>query len=508
MTIVAVAAMGLSFLAAAPAWGAQEWSPLDARSRSLGGAGVAFADGRADSLYWNPASLAVGSEKVLDFSTGFSFSLSFFTDEHVVGSTASDIFHVVDLYDNLKFSDIQNSFNGAGPGSPVATSDLQSAMQIIDGITALGKRGEGVLATEGAGFNLRVGPFGLFVHGLADVGAAPIVDFTGTSWSTNPAAFFTSVNTTSTAPPAPLTGSAAALANAMVGAGLSAQDAKNLAYNAEQALGPTAIADPAFVNAMTQIAHGTATGSTTDLYNNPSGAILRAVGQMEVGLSFALPVIPTVFDLGISVKDVIVESSWSAVTFADKDSEDSLNHRIRTDLTKDNLKRTSHFNADLGGQVHALDWLTLAISARNIVPMTVDFGGPGGTAHLDPQARFGALFQPLSFLKLGGDIDLLRNESPVLPGYFTRHAGAGAEFDFPVIKLRVGYDDNLAFSGDHGRLTAGLGLDFFGFLVIDVGAQASLVKTEYKPANGTTAAKTVPSDRASAGITIGANFPF
>ena len=120
------------------------------------------------------------------------------------------------------------------------------------------------------------------------------------------------------------------------------------------------------------------------------------------------------------------------------------------------------------------------------------------------------MFQPVGFLKLGVDVDLMENESLVLPGYTIRHFGAGVEFDFPVLKIRLGWDDNIAFKPDHGRLTAGLGLDFFGYLVIDFGVQGSLVTTEYKAArnDGTEGAKSFPSDRVSAGISIGVNLPF
>jgi hypothetical protein len=141
--------------------------------------------------------------------------------------------------------------------------------------------------------------------------------------------------------------------------------------------------------------------------------------------------------------------------------------------------------------------------------MDLEFAGPGGKIHQDPQVRFGALVRALGFINVGFDVDLMENESPVLPGYTTRHFGAGLELDLPVLKLRVGYDDNLAFKPDHGRVTAGVGLDFFGF-ILDVGVQASFVKTEVKAAavDGSDSATTIPTDRVSAGFTLGVNVPF
>jgi hypothetical protein len=498
-----------SFLAAAlvlsaggSAW-AQDWAPLDARSRALGGAGVAFADGRADSLYWNPASLAVGSEKLFDFSTGFSFSLNAYVDAHVTGGLASDVTHLLDEYKTFHLDTIQSNFNSATP--TFTPQDVQDAAKVIDGISHLADKGKGLLVDSGSGFNLRVGPFGLFVHGQGSVGAAPVVDLSGVGFSSDPSTFFGQI-------PAPgvLTPAATSLSQAMQGAGLTAADANKLAYQAQQALGDAAISDPAFVNAMTILAAGTKPGASTTLYDNPSGMLVRAVAQMEAGISLALPVLPTLLDAGVSFKEVLSETSFSRITLANKDSESNLTHRIRDDLTKDNMKRTTNFNMDLGVRATPFEWVSLGLAARNIIPMDLAFAGPGGPIRMDPQVRLGAMLQPINLFRLGVDVDLLENESPVLPGYMIRHFGAGGELNLTVLKIRAGYDDNLAFAKDHGRLCAGLGLDFFGYLVIDLGAQASLSKTEIEAAkvDGSKAAKTIPSDRVSAGLSIGVNLPF
>jgi hypothetical protein len=495
-------AAALVLSAGGAAW-AQDWSPLDARSRALGGAGVAFADGRADSLYWNPASLAVGSEKLFDFSTGFSFSLNFYVDAHVTGGAAADVTHILDMYDTFDFKNVQANFNSATP--TFSAQDVQNAAQIIDSVSHLADKGKGVLTDVGTGFNLRVGPFGLFVHGQANVGGVPVVDLSGVGFSSDPAAFFANI-------PAPgvLTPAANNLSLSMQGAGLSAADANKLAFQAQQSLGDAAISDPAFVNAMTILAQGTAPGAATTLYGNPSGILVRALAQVEAGISLAIPVLPTLLDVGISFKEVISETSFTTVTFADKDDDDNVTDRIRDDLTKDNRKRTTKFNMDLGIQGRPFECLTLGLAARNIIPMDLAFAGPGGDLHVDPQVRFGAMFRPIGLLRLGFDVDLMENESPVLPGYTIRHFGAGAEINLSVLKLRVGYADNLAFSKDHGRLCAGLGLDFLGYLVIDLGVQASLTKTEIQAAkvDGSDDARTIPSDRVSVGVSIGMNLPF
>jgi hypothetical protein len=306
-----------------------------------------------------------------------------------------------------------------------------------------------------------------------------------------------------------MTPAATNLSLAMQGAGLAAGDADKLAFQAQQALGDAAISDPAFVNAMTILAQGTVAGGGT-LYDNRSGVFVRALAQVEAGLSLALPVLPTLLDVGVSFKEVISETTFSYVTYADKDSEDGVGDRIRDDLKDRNRRRTTKFNMDFGVRATPLEWLALGLAARNVIPMDLAYAGPGGPIHVDPQIRAGLMVRPLGFLKLGVDVDLRENESPVLPGYTMRHFGAGVEFDLPVLKLRVGYDENLAFAKDHGRLTAGIGLDFFGYFLLDLGVQGSLVKTQFKAASvdGTDKAETIPTDRVSVGLSLGVNLPF
>lgn len=484
-------------LSGAAAWG-QDWSSLDARSRALGGAGVAFADGRGASMYWNPASLAAGAEKPLDFSTGFAFTINAFVDAHVTGNVAGDVNRVLDQYEFYDFQTIQSNFDAG----TVSSTDLQNAMQIIDSLSRLNEPGKGVLLGVGASFNLRVGPFGLFVNALGNVGANPVVDFTGVGFSTNPAFF----GALPAAVPPPTPAQANLSQTLQNQAGLSATDADNLAYQAQQALGDAAISNPAFVDAMVALAQGT--GGATNLYNNPSGVFLRALAQVEAGVSFALPLLPTLLDVGVSFKAIVSETSFRFLSYAEQDSGTDVGEAIRDDLLKKNRVRSTNFNMDFGARVMPLEWLTVGLAVRNLIPMDIKYDGPG-KMHMDPQVRLGAMASALGFLKFGVDIDLVENESPVLPGYMTRHLGLGIEFDLPVLKLRFGYAHNLAFASDHGRLTAGIGFDIGGF-VIDIGAQASLNEIVYQPAklDGSDSAQTFMSDWVSAGITMGINLPF
>jgi hypothetical protein len=94
--------------------------------------------------------------------------------------------------------------------------------------------------------------------------------------------------------------------------------------------------------------------------------------------------------------------------------------------------------------------------------------------------RAGVLLTPFRFLKIGADLDLLESESPVLPGYETRHFGAGVELDARYVLLRVGYTENLATGDVDGAVTGGLGFDIFG-VKLEIGAMYGLEDTTVIP---------------------------
>jgi len=158
---------------------AQEWTPLDARSRSLGGAGVAFAEGPGAG-YWNAAALASGSEKPFDFSTGWGSGLSVGADTSLEGNVIDDVFRAVDLYDFLDLQGIQSRFTA---GTPTA-QDVQDAVRIVDAVLALDQPGEGTLTHVGTGIDIRFGSFGLFTRAVGVVAVDPVVDFTGAAITT------------------------------------------------------------------------------------------------------------------------------------------------------------------------------------------------------------------------------------------------------------------------------------------------------------------------------------
>jgi hypothetical protein len=508
--IMRIPALAVFLACAAGVAQAQEWSSFDARSRSLGGAGVAFADSRVDSMYWNPASLASLSEKPFDFTTGWGFSMTFFEDAHIAGGALSTATHIIDEYKNFDYQSIQNQSNLATQTDVM----VQEVVRIVDDLTKLDRSGQGAKDALGMGFQVRVGPFGLFVRAKADLGAYLFSDFSkAAALSTTATPFFATIS-----PPGALQPNAASLAGRMQAAGLTLVDAQKLAFQAQTALGDAALADPKFTAAMVDIARATAANYVTPgslqgtLYYNGSGAAFRSIIQGEAGIALGLPLLPTLLDAGIALKDVHTEASYTQITFADRDAG-GISKRLKDDL-RSNRRSADTVNMDLGLQATPLGWLSAGLSARNVIPMDIHLGGPESKVHEDPELRFGARARALGFISVGMDIDLVETKSLVLPGYKNQQFGAGVEFDLPkllgyplMIIPRVGFQDNLAESREKGLVTAGLGLQLYAF-TLDLGAEVALDKAEAKAATlSGKSAKSYP-ERLSAALTLGVNVPF
>jgi hypothetical protein len=475
------------WIASAGIAGAQEWTPLDARTQALGGAGVAFAE-RDNAAFWNPALLADGAEKPFDFRTGFGFDVHVSFGYTLVGDVAGDLGRIVELYDEVDFEAIQDSINA---GTSPTESDVQNLLRILDAFLKVGGEGEGLVFRAGTGLNIRVGPFSVFARGAGEAGLHPYVDPAGFGALTSDtlASFFTGIST----PPA-LSAAGTQLALQLAAAGLNGDsdgdgvgDAAELAYQSQLALGDDAISQPGFQQALSTVVQNTLANQNGDpeatLFNSAVGVELRAFAQAEAGIGFGLPLIPTVLDVGISLKEVITETAYQRVTVAEY-SSDERNGEDLSDALRDDLdssrKRTTRFNADLAVRYTPFTWLSAAISARNVLPMSVDTAAPEGEIDLDPLVRAGVLFTPFRCLKVGADLDLLESESPVLPEHMIRNFGAGAELDLKFFRLRAGYTENLATPDVDGAVTGGFGFDVFG-VKLEIGALYALEDTAVIP---------------------------
>ncbi len=497
-------AAALWLLGLAAAASAQEWNPLDARSRSLGGAGVAFADGPGGS-YWNPAVLADGGQKPLDFSTGWGFDFSLGVDAALVGDVVSNVQYAADLYDELDLQAIQADIDA----NTHTATDVQDAIRIVDALSRLDQPGEGALVQLGQAFHVRFGPFSIFSRLTGTSAADPVTDLIGVGFSEDAFGFYDTLGV-----PGALSPEGASLRDALIASqpalagdadGDGASDAAELAFHAQQGMPAGSLSDPAFVQALALVGASTVAGTPLTLGENQSGFILRGMVQEEIGVGFGLPVIPSILELGLALKVVITETTYARVTETEME-EDDFDEALQDNL-RENRKRSFDLNLDLGARVFPTPWLAASLAARNVIPTTVDIAGPEGHLRTEPQVRAGLMIQPLSWLRLGGDLDLLESDSDLLPGYSWRYVGAGAELDFSYVKLRAGYRENLA--DDSGAIvTGGLGFRIASFF-IDLGAQVGLERVEYDPASvdGTEAAEDIYS-RAAFGLTFGVDTSF
>lgn len=494
---------------AGPAW-AQEWTPVDARSRSVGGAGVAFAEGPV-AAYWNPASLARGAEMPFDFSTGFGFDLSVGVDAGLEGQIAADLVHVIDLHDSVDVDALRLSIQN-GTHTP---AQIQEAIDLLSAVLALDDPGNGVILNAAAGFDLKIGPFGIFGRVLGSLAADPFFDLqasNSTVLTTGSLDSFFSPLSGGT-----LTAAGQALRDELIACGLTGNsdtsnpdawtDAEELAFQAQAALGDAGILDAQFIQFMCQIVDQTLnpTGTVTAFAFDGSGLEVRGIAQFETGISFGLPVYPALLSVGIALKEIVTETFYAKIKLSDAEGDKDVMDVIEDAF--DARKRDNDFNIDLGVEVTPLPGLRLGLSARNLLPMKFDFADPaGGEVKMRPQARFGAAYTWLGFITVGGDIDLTENKSDLLKGYTSQMIGGGIELDLTVLELRAGIMKNLGDSAGGEIVTAGVGLDFY-FLRLDIAGQMGLNELTVPPTDPGDDPLDVP-DRASVSVTLGVRVGF
>ncbi len=496
-------------LAFAGAAAAQDWISPDPRSKATGNAGVAYAEG-INASYWNPSLTALDAEKMFDFSTRYGFAFTTFADATIVGDVISKFNRLSDIVKDTEFGDVQDALNS---GTFTAT-DVQSALKVVDAVTALQRNDEGALLHAGGGLDFQFGPFGLFARPMVSAGIIPHVDFT-TSMALSDNAlnvFFGNL-----AGPVALSPEGIALSTGMQAAAPALAgdadtdgivDADELAYQAQLALGDAAISNPAFVSSMNAVAAATAAnagGAEADtLYNNPSGFDLRAVLQTETGVSLGIPLKPQVLTVGIALKEIITESSFTRVRIQESSEEDDPIETAQDDFDA-NRKRSNDFNVDLGVLYSPADWARVGLTARNIFPMEIPIAGPDDRISMKPQYRLGAAVSPIGLLNFGLDVDLSKNDSPFFGSYSSQMIGGGMEVDLSFLKLRGGLFDNIAESGGF-VYTGGFGLKIF-FLCLDFSGQMSSDRVKIEESDSEGSGKNYPEGAgAAASISIDLRF--
>lgn len=515
----------LALLMGATAVHAQEWNPIDARTKGMGNAGVAIAEGAAAG-YWNPANLAKENqgEPFSFISGGFGGSGSAFTDIEVSGETIATLDKIADIYQGLNFLQAQTDLNASGGADDAA---LQTAIKVLDALADLQEGGEGIYGSLGGSVELRFGSFNLFHRMLGNGGVNPIVDFgSGINLSSlgiagGAAGFYGQISGGVLSP------AGSNLAAALVAGGFPAAqdsdgdgtpDVEELAFNAQQSLGDQAISDPAFQQLLlaSALASQNASAGGDTLFFNNSGAEFRGILMRETGVGVGIPlsVLPIPFlstiNVGIALKEVIGETYYARVTMKNIEDGDDLYQETLRQFSE-NRTRSNKFSMDLGVSWSPIPWLTAGISARNVVPMKFDWDGPGGEFEVKPQVRGGVgVSLPGGLVKIGLDMDLLEIDlSDYVDDLDVRQLALGAELNLGILKLRSGFFDNIANSETGTVYAGGIGLSLFGWLTVDLNGQIALAKTkiEVSDPNGGTSTLQVP-ERVSLSASVGVNLGF
>jgi hypothetical protein len=206
---------------------------------------------------------------------------------------------------------------------------------------------------------------------------------------------------------------------------------------------------------------------------------VRGIGLVEVPLSYGYA-----FDLGAAGKLGIGASAkylYGEATTKDelvyKSGSDSTTSS--SDLTHDlskSMKGTSSFGIDLGVLWKPFASTSFGLVAKNLNAPSFATAS-GEKIVVGRQVRAGVSIEPLSWLELTGDVDVLSN-STIVPGISSQHLGGGAELHpFSCLKLRAGgYTDLIASTS--GAVTAGLSLGI-PWLFFDIDGAYGLGTVKY-----------------------------
>lgn len=508
---------------AAPAL-AQDWAAIDAKAKALGNAGVAFADG-VSGAYWNPASIAAAGEDGAMFSFGgFGVSASGYADLGVEGETLSVIDKVRDLYDAFDILAGQGDLNTV-PIEGTEEAAIQSLIQLLDTIRFLEESETGGYVNGGGGVDFRFGSFGLFHRGIGSAGIDPFFDM-------GSAINFSSVGAADlynqlTADPSGLSAAGTTLRDNLVAAGFNGtqnadgdgfNDADEIAFQAQLALGDAAISDPGFQAVFIQaaIASNNATTDTDTLGFNGSGFESSGILMRETGVTLGIPmtIIPFLagLNLGVSFKEVIGETFFVKTTleqFMDIDDVDELVRDLKTQFDE-NRKKSNQFSIDAGASFSPIPWLSLGVSAKNLIPMEFESNGPEDVK-IEPQYRAGVRFNALGLLKIGFDVDLSENDlDQFVSDLKSRQVSGGVELGLGFFSLRGGFFDNVA-GGDSGpTYSGGVGFHLLG-LSIDLNAAmtpSDVVVESASSLPGLEDKEVKLPERVSVGASVGFNLGF
>jgi hypothetical protein len=443
---------------------ATEFQPIGALG--MGGAGVARQNG-ALTAYWNPAGGAFNeSPFVMHLGVG-------------IGARGSDgLAENVDRFQDINFDNVKDFNTTTADAKTVG--DMVKAVTLIDDIA---KR-QGNIAINSQvplGFAIKHFSFGVFgnMEGsiLPSADTKNILPNNVTSGGSTPptvsvADLYAAINKPGvTYSPSGYFSSAQLTSLTTLfqsGTTLTPTQAQQLTYAIDTQFTGSSIPAATTYSSLTTFVPSLASGSGNTFDKNTTSAITKAIGYVEVPLSYGYPI-----DLGTSGKLAIGATAKiiSGTVYQNQvllvnrpgggntDSKDLIK-----DITK-NSKASVNFGIDLGALYKYDSWLSAGIVAKNLNSPKFDapdYDAPadnnpaatvkkrGEDVTLKPQVRAGVALTPFDWLIVAADLDLSDNDT-LAPGSVvgssvkSRNLGGGFELHpYSWLRLRGGAYKNLS----------------------------------------------------------------
>ena len=447
---------------------AQPWVALHPRNRGMGNAGVASAEGGA-TAYWNPANLARGSEEMF----GFSFKSTSVNAHGFVDAAAKG--NVIQVFDELlglfgeggDFEALQAAFD-AGTAN---AEQVKSVFSIIDTIADLDDPGNGLTADIGGAMDIKMGNFAVSYRFISLISGSTFVDTTTSALANDGANDLSNVAQGLGADDAPSNAFAVnEIVPALQGLGLTLQEAQELAFQAEEALGAN-INDADTQELILEVIGATNLLAGGTLAANESFVLLRGIAMQEIAFAYGMPLFDGKIRVGIAPKVIVGKTFFQTFDITDStlNDGDDVADELRNVFDK-NSETTTRFTIDAGVAWEPFPFLEFGLGAKNLIPTDFSFKQPTGKNitiddfELEPQLRGGVLLRPLGWkwLKLTGDFDLTKNSNSLFPGFQERIVGGGVEISPSLwifqLAIRAGAFDNVEASGEGLTYTGGLGI--------------------------------------------------
>ena len=491
-----------SVLAVAAPAAAEDWVLLGGRARGMGGAGVA---GEA-SPFWNPAALGHprsggkkgrGEESATDADKGKQLGIraglwaAF--EIAAVGDVVRELDDIADFYFDNDMGAIQTRFNSG----QATVQDLRNVIGLIKQIQDLDKPGEGVYGVAAgeafASIQTPLATFGLFYRGVGYAGVDPVVGWSFDFASAFADDGFTEVFNTTGTGNTPATPDGISLSTTLVGVGLTAAQADELAFQAEQSGVP--LNDPNFRNALLAVATATVAagaGGGTDLdtlFWNQSGFDLKGIIVREGGVSLARhhKLLGMGWSFGCNLKYMEATTNQNRIAVSRiMDGEMTLD-KLLDDWNRNREVSTS-FGVDAGILVEVIPGVRLGVSGRNLNRPVFAWEGPR-SYFIPRQFRAGVNLTPLPGITFAVEGDLHETTTRVIEDYKTQMVGGGIELapggaDSALgMALRLGAYQNVAMPDEEIVYTASLGFRF-GPIRVDVGGAATKASFDVENADG------------------------